>query len=32
VYHDPKGTAGALAYHVVDAIVTKYLPSPGMIA
>lgn len=30
--YNPTGTVGALAYHAVDAIVTKYLPSPGMIA
>ena len=27
-----RGTVGALAYHAVDAIVTRYLPSPGMLA
>ncbi len=26
------GSVGALAYHAVDAIVTRYLPSPGMLA
>jgi gluconate 2-dehydrogenase alpha chain len=30
--YNPTGTVGALAYHAVDAIVTKYLKSPGMIA
>jgi gluconate 2-dehydrogenase alpha chain len=30
--YNPTGTVGALAYHAVDAIVTKYLPSPGMLA
>ena len=29
---NPTGTVGALAYHAVDAIVTRYLPSPGMLA
>jgi gluconate 2-dehydrogenase alpha chain len=29
---NPSGTVGALAYHAVDAIVTSYLPSPGMLA
>jgi hypothetical protein len=28
----PTGTAGALAYHTADAIVTRYLPSPAMLA
>ena len=30
--YNPTGTAGALAYHAADALVTKYLPSTGMIA
>jgi gluconate 2-dehydrogenase alpha chain len=30
--YNPTGTVGALAYHTVDAIVTRYLPSPGMLA
>lgn len=30
--YNPTGTAGALAFHAVDAIVTKYLPNPGMLA
>jgi gluconate 2-dehydrogenase alpha chain len=30
--YNPSGTVGALAYHAVDAIVTKYLPGPGMLA
>lgn len=30
--YNPTGTVGALAYHAADAIVTKYLPSPGMLA
>jgi gluconate 2-dehydrogenase alpha chain len=29
---NPTGTVGALAYHTADAIVTRYLPSPGMLA
>jgi gluconate 2-dehydrogenase alpha chain len=29
--YNPTGTAGALAYHAADALVTKYVPSPGMI-
>jgi gluconate 2-dehydrogenase alpha chain len=29
---NPTGTVGALAYHAVDAIVTRYLPSPAMLA
>jgi gluconate 2-dehydrogenase alpha chain len=29
---NPTGTVGALAYHAVDAMVTSYLPSPGMLA
>src|ERR1700704_4740053 len=28
----PTGTVGALAYHAVDAIVSRYLPSPAMLA
>lgn len=30
--YNPTGTAGALAYHTADAIVTRYLPSPAMLA
>jgi gluconate 2-dehydrogenase alpha chain len=30
--YNPTGTVGALAFHAADAIVTKYLPDPGMIA
>ncbi len=30
--YNPSGTVGALAYHAVDAIVSRYLPSPGMLA
>ena len=30
--YNPTGTVGALAYHTADALVTKYLPNPGMIA
>jgi gluconate 2-dehydrogenase alpha chain len=30
--YNPTGTVGALAYHAVDAMVTRYLPSPGMLA
>lgn len=30
--YNPTGTVGALAYHTADAIVTKYLPSPGHLA
>lgn len=30
--YNPTGTVGALAFHAADAIVTKYLPNPGMIA
>ena len=30
--NNPSGTVGALAYHAVDAIVTRYLPGPGMLA
>jgi gluconate 2-dehydrogenase alpha chain len=30
--YNPTGTLGALAYWTADALVTKYLPSPGMIA
>jgi gluconate 2-dehydrogenase alpha chain len=30
--YNPTGTVGALAYHTVDAIVTRYLPSPGGLA
>jgi gluconate 2-dehydrogenase alpha chain len=29
---NPTGTVGALAYHAVDAMVTSYLPNPGMLA
>jgi gluconate 2-dehydrogenase alpha chain len=27
--YNPTGTVGALAYHTADAIINKYLPSPG---
>jgi gluconate 2-dehydrogenase alpha chain len=30
--YNPTGTVGALAYHAADALVTKYLPSPGPLA
>lgn len=30
--YNPTGTVGALAYNAADAIVGKYLPSPGMLA
>jgi gluconate 2-dehydrogenase alpha chain len=30
--YNPTGTAGALAYHTADALVTRYLPDPGMLA
>ena len=30
--YNPTGTVSALAFHAVDALVTKYLPSPGMLA
>lgn len=30
--YNPTGTVGALAYHAVDAIVSRYLPNPGMLA
>jgi gluconate 2-dehydrogenase alpha chain len=30
--YNPTGTAGALAFSTADALVTKYLPSPGMLA
>jgi gluconate 2-dehydrogenase alpha chain len=30
--YNPTGTAGALAYHTADALVTRYIPAPGMIA
>ncbi len=30
--YNPTGTVGALAYHTADALITKYLPSPGMLA
>lgn len=29
--YNPTGTVGALAFHTADALVTKYLPHPGMI-
>jgi gluconate 2-dehydrogenase alpha chain len=29
--YNPTGTVGALAYHTADALVTKYLPQPGML-
>lgn len=30
--YNPTGTVGALAYHMSDALVTKYLRNPGMLA
>jgi gluconate 2-dehydrogenase alpha chain len=30
--YNPTGTVGALAYWTADALVTKYLPSPGMLS
>jgi gluconate 2-dehydrogenase alpha chain len=30
--YNPTGTVGALAYWTADALVTKYLPNPGMLA
>jgi gluconate 2-dehydrogenase alpha chain len=30
--YNPTGTSGALAFWTADALVTKYLPSPGMLA
>jgi gluconate 2-dehydrogenase alpha chain len=30
--YNPTGTVGALAYNTADAIVSKYLPSPGALA
>jgi gluconate 2-dehydrogenase alpha chain len=30
--YNPTGTVGALAYHTAEALVTRYLPSPGMLA
>ena len=30
--YNPTGTVGALAYNAADAIVSKYLPKPGMLA
>jgi gluconate 2-dehydrogenase alpha chain len=30
--YNPTGTVGALAYHAVDAMVSRYLPNPGMLA
>jgi gluconate 2-dehydrogenase alpha chain len=30
--YNPTGTVGALAYNAADAIVSKYLPSPGALA
>ena len=30
--YNPTGTAGALAFHAADGIISKYLPHPGMIA
>ena len=29
--YNPTGTVGALAYHTADALVTRYLPSPGQL-
>jgi gluconate 2-dehydrogenase alpha chain len=30
--YNPSGTVGALAYHAVDALITRYLSNPGMLA
>ncbi|MCA9878209.1 MAG: GMC family oxidoreductase [Thermomicrobiales bacterium] len=30
--YNPTGTVGALAYQTADALITKYLPQPGMLA
>jgi gluconate 2-dehydrogenase alpha chain len=30
--YNPTGTVGALAFHTADALVNKYLKSPGMMA
>jgi gluconate 2-dehydrogenase alpha chain len=30
--YNPTGTVGTLAYHTADALVTKYLANPGMLA
>jgi gluconate 2-dehydrogenase alpha chain len=30
--YNPTGTVGALAYHTADALITRYLPSPAMLA
>ena len=30
--YNPTGTVGALAYHVADALATRYLARPGMLA
>jgi gluconate 2-dehydrogenase alpha chain len=30
--YNPTGTAGALAYHTADALVNRYVQSPGMLA
>jgi gluconate 2-dehydrogenase alpha chain len=30
--YNPTGTAGALAYHAANALITRYVPSPGMLA
>jgi gluconate 2-dehydrogenase alpha chain len=30
--YNPTGTVGALAYWVADALLNRYLPSPGMLA
>ncbi len=30
--YNPTGTVGALAYHTADALITRYLPSPGKLA
>ena len=30
--YNPTGTVGALAYHTADAIASRYVQSPGMLA
>jgi gluconate 2-dehydrogenase alpha chain len=30
--YNPTGTVGALAYHTADALISRYLPSPGKLA
>jgi gluconate 2-dehydrogenase alpha chain len=30
--YNPTGTVGALAYNTADALINRYLPSPGMLA